>query len=232
MGAPPCSCRKQRDRHLEIGAPGEVPDGVRNRCSSPATPGVHWAFSGCAGGADPVPAPDERAFGLSGQSATAGYCRPIGPGQHDADMAESDDQPPAGDPPPAEPKTRGRPFVKGAGSPNPGGRPKTAALARELIRRAGPTAVRDIVRIARDPATSRRLRAEINRWLVEQLVGRPVTSIAASMESSPGGASAEGALEALISRLAGGGAAAEPQRSTTPEIAPPSASGDDRRGLS
>lgn len=107
----------------------------------------------------------------------------------DGRMAETDDD--RDEPAPASlvtaPAKRvvGKPWTKGSASPNPGGRPRTSTIVKNLVRRQSPRSVRKLIAIANDPGVSKRLAAEIHRWFAEQAIGKPVARVAGTDVETP-----------------------------------------------
>lgn len=78
--------------------------------------------------------------------------------------------------------SRGR-FLRGAGSPNPGGRPQVVGHVRELAREHTPAAIGALVSIVRNTRAPAAARVSAASALLDRAYGRPETSVAVSASS-------------------------------------------------
>jgi hypothetical protein len=126
--------------------------------------------------------------------------------------------------PPATRDRSGR-FVAGAGSPNPGGRPKAAIAVQAAARLHAETAIAALATIAADPRAPAHSRVSAATALQDRGYGRPAQSVEVSRGPDTGRDLAEMSDAELIGfALQGGMTAAEIARSlaaTTEDDTPP-----------
>jgi hypothetical protein len=115
------------------------------------------------------------------------------------DEQTPDETPVAAQPPPA--KRRGRPFVKGGPSPNPGGRPRVAGDAKEAFKgHLLPKALKVIERILATPKHP--YRHQVAMYVVDRVLGKPTVAVGGA-DGQPliPGTTGDNPLQALLARV-------------------------------